>query len=71
MTAQFQDKPVIWPKCCPDGKAVKRLTLALLDRRATSHFKPDAVPEEYLYRRVHDYAPALKEACRQSALTDF
>lgn len=44
----FQDKPVICPKTCPDGKAVKPLTQALLDRRATPHFKPDAVPEEYL-----------------------
>jgi nitroreductase len=27
---------------------MKSLTQALLDRRATPHFKPDAVPEEYL-----------------------
>src|SRR6202012_1175752 len=44
----FQDQPVIFPKHCPDGKAAKYLTQALLERRATSHFKPDAVPEEYL-----------------------
>jgi nitroreductase len=48
MKTMFQDKPVICPKRCPDGKAVKSLTQALLDRRATPHFKPDAVPEEYL-----------------------
>jgi nitroreductase len=44
----FQDKPVNYPKSRPDGRAVKSLTQALLDRRATPHFKPDAVPPEYL-----------------------
>lgn len=44
----FQDKPEVFPKNCVDGKAMKLLTQVLLDRRATSHFKPDAVPEEYL-----------------------
>jgi nitroreductase len=48
MKTMFQDKPAIFPKHCPDGKAMKPLTEVLLDRRATSHFKPDAVPEEYL-----------------------
>jgi len=48
MKALFQDKPFICPKECPNGKAVKSLTQALLDRRATPHFKPDAVPGEYL-----------------------
>ena len=41
MKTMFQDKPLIFPKNCPDGKAMKSLTQALLDRRATSHFKPD------------------------------
>lgn len=44
----FQEKPVVYPRHCPDGKAAKPLTQTLLDRRATSHFKPDPVPEEYL-----------------------
>lgn len=48
MKALFQDQPVTFPKTCPDGRAVKPLTQALLERRATPHFKPDAVPEEYL-----------------------
>jgi hypothetical protein len=45
---RFQDKPAIYPRRCPNGAAMKSLPQALLDRRATSHFKPDAVPEEYL-----------------------
>jgi nitroreductase len=48
MKTAFQDKPALYPKHCPDGRAVKPLPQALLDRRATSHFKPDAVPEEYV-----------------------
>jgi nitroreductase len=48
MKTIFQDKPAVFPKQCPDGKALKSLTQALLDRRATPHFKPDPVPEEYL-----------------------
>jgi nitroreductase len=48
MKIMFQDKPAVFPKLCPDGNAMKPLTQALLDRRATTHFKPDAVPEEYL-----------------------
>jgi len=48
MKALFRDKPVGFPEHCPDGSPMKPLTQALLDRRATSHFKPDPVPEEYL-----------------------
>lgn len=48
MKTMFQDKPAVFPKNCPDGKAMKPLTQVLLDRRATSHFKPNPVPEEYL-----------------------
>jgi nitroreductase len=44
----FQDKPAGFPPRCPDGKPMKPLTQALLDRRATPHFKEDAVPDEYL-----------------------
>ncbi len=44
----FQDKPSVYPRHCPDGKAAKSLTQTLLDRRATPHFKSDPVPEEYL-----------------------
>jgi nitroreductase len=48
MKIMFQDKPAVFPKLCPDGKAMKTLTQALLDRRATPHFKPEPVPEKYL-----------------------
>jgi nitroreductase len=48
MKTMFQDKPAQFPQNCPDGKPLKSLTQVLLDRRATSHFKPDPVPEEYL-----------------------
>jgi nitroreductase len=48
MKTMFQDKPAKFPQRCPDGKAVKPLTQALLDRRATPHFREDPVPEEYL-----------------------
>jgi len=48
MKTKFQDKPAVYPRECPDGKALKSLPQALLDRRATSHFRPDAVPQEYL-----------------------
>ena len=48
MRTMFQDKPRSYPKKCWDGKPMKSLTQALLDRRATPHFKPDPVPAEYL-----------------------
>jgi nitroreductase len=44
----FQERPVVYPEKRPDGRAIKPITEVLVDRRATSHFKPDAVPEEYL-----------------------
>ena len=44
----FRDKPAAFPQRCPDGRALKPLTQVMLDRRATSHFKPDPVPEEYI-----------------------
>src|SRR6185369_6132523 len=48
MKTLFQDKPAVYPKNRVDGKAMKPITQVLLDRRATSHFKSDPVPEEYL-----------------------
>ena len=48
MKALFRDKPAGFPEHCPDGSPMKPLTQALLDRRATTHFKPDPVPDEYL-----------------------
>jgi nitroreductase len=48
MKTLFREKPAAFPEHCPDGKPTKPLTQALLDRRATSHFKPNPVPEEYL-----------------------
>jgi len=48
MKTIFQDKPALFPEKCADGRAIKPITQVLLDRRATSHFKPDPVPEEYL-----------------------
>ena len=48
MNTMFQDKPAVFPKHCPDGRPMKPLTQVLLDRRATSHFKPEPVPQEYL-----------------------
>jgi nitroreductase len=48
MKTMFRDKPAGFPEHCPDGRPIKPLTQALLERRATSHFKPDPVPDEYL-----------------------
>jgi nitroreductase len=36
------------PTTRPDGKPLKPITDVLLERRATPHFLPDEVPEEYL-----------------------
>jgi nitroreductase len=44
----MQDKPTRFPTTQPDGKPLKPITEVLLDRRATAHFLPDEVPEEYL-----------------------
>jgi nitroreductase len=48
MKTMFQEKPTKFPQCCLGGKPMKSLTQALLDRRATSQFKEDAVPDEYI-----------------------
>jgi nitroreductase len=44
----MQDKPTQYPTTQPDGTPLKPITQVLLDRRATSHFLPDPVPDEYL-----------------------
>jgi nitroreductase len=42
------DKPTGFPTTQANGAPLKTITQVLLDRRATSHFKPDPVPDEYL-----------------------
>jgi nitroreductase len=44
----MQDKPSGLPATQPGGTPTKSLPQVLLDRRATNHFLPDEVPEEYL-----------------------
>jgi nitroreductase len=44
----MDDKPSQFPKNQPGGAPIKSITNVLLDRRATNHFKPDPVPEEFL-----------------------
>ena len=44
----MDDQPKSLPATRPIGKPLKPLTQILLERRATSHFEPDDVPEEYL-----------------------
>ncbi|HUE69480.1 MAG TPA: nitroreductase family protein [Pirellulaceae bacterium] len=44
----MQDQPQTLPTTQPDGSLLKALPQLLLDRRATNHFLPDEVPEEYL-----------------------
>ncbi len=44
----MDDQPKSLPTAQPGGKPLKPLTQVLLERRATSHFEPDAVPQEYL-----------------------
>lgn len=48
MKALFQDKPSAFPQKGVSGQGMKPLTQVLLDRRATSHFKPEPVPNEYI-----------------------
>jgi nitroreductase len=48
MTRDSHDKPDHFPSTQVNGAPLKPITQVLLDRRATSHFKPDPVPEEYL-----------------------
>lgn len=44
----MQDKPTNFPTTQPDGSPLKPITQVLLDRRATTHFKTDQVPEDIL-----------------------
>lgn len=44
----FQDKPSSFPTTQVGGAPLKPITRVLLDRRATAHFRPDPVPDEYL-----------------------
>jgi nitroreductase len=44
----MQAKPAHLPMTQVDGKPLKPLPQVLLERRATQHFKPDEVPEEFL-----------------------
>lgn len=44
----LEDKPSLFPTVQPGGAALKPITQVLLDRRATSHFTDEPVPEEYL-----------------------
>lgn len=44
----MEDKPRDFPVSRPDGSALKSLPDVLLERRATNHFRPDKVPDEYL-----------------------
>ena len=46
--ALFEDKPVRFPITDVNGGPLKPLTQVLIDRRATSHFKSDPVPDEYV-----------------------
>ena len=44
----MQDKPTNLPTTRPDGQSLKPLPQLVLERRATSEFLPDEVPEPYL-----------------------
>jgi nitroreductase len=45
----MQDQPKNLPQTQPDGEPLKPITRALIERRATNHFKPDEdVPDEIL-----------------------
>ena len=44
----MQDKPANYPTKQPNGEPLKPITEVLLNRRATSHFTDEEVPEEYL-----------------------
>jgi nitroreductase len=43
-----KDKPTNLPTTQVSGEPLKPITQVLLERRATNHFLPDEVPEEYL-----------------------
>ncbi len=44
----MQDKPTNLPDKQPDGKPLKPITEAILERRSTIHFTDEAVPDEIL-----------------------
>ena len=44
----MEDKPSGLPTTQPNGEPLKPITQVLLERRATSHFTDEEVPEEYL-----------------------
>jgi nitroreductase len=44
----MQDKPKSLPATQPNGEKLKSIIEVALDRRATIHFTPDPVPDEYL-----------------------
>lgn len=44
----MQDKVRHFPATQINGAPLKAITQVLLDRRATMHFKPDPIPDEYL-----------------------
>ncbi|MGH7951904.1 MAG: nitroreductase family protein [Limisphaerales bacterium] len=48
MKTVLEDKPAGFPTTQVNGAPLKPITQALLDRRATSHFKSDPVPDKYL-----------------------
>jgi nitroreductase len=44
----MDDKPMEFPRTQPNGAPLKPITEALLDRRATSHFTAEEVPDEFV-----------------------
>lgn len=48
MNMKSEDPPVNFPTKQINGAPLKPITRVLLERRATPHFKPDPVPDEYL-----------------------
>jgi Nitroreductase family len=44
----FEDKPSGFPNVQVGGGPQKPITQVLLDRRATAHFRPDPVPDNFL-----------------------
>lgn len=44
----MQDKPTSLPSTQPNGAELKSIIDVMLERRATVHFAPDPIPDEYL-----------------------
>ena len=44
----MQDKPTNLPTAQPNGEQLKSIINVVLERRATMHFSPDPVPDEYI-----------------------